>query len=491
METRHLHQPEYTGAGLRDIFSTLFKHKWKIIGTFVFIVTAVTIGSFLMAPKYEAKSSMLLKFGREYIYRPEVGEKGQGISPMISFNQTEIMNSEIEILMSRDLAETVISHVGLETLYPEIMKNPPEDVAPMELALAIFKKDLSSEGLKKSNVLEVTFQHRDPVKAADTVNLLVDFFREKHLQVYEDTRSGFLDKQVVFYEQKLKESEDQLEAFKQAHNVFSLEEQRNLLLTQLTELDTLEKDNMNRIEALRTKLASLKTEMENIYQNIDRYTETDRYRIIDDAKSTLLGLQLKEQKLSEKYTDNNRLLINVRNEITIIKNFLKEQEAQIKSNVKSGNIVYQEVEKEMIKTATELQSLEAKKSSLAGQIQEVQGTLRNLDLTDKELQKLNRGKELNEKNYKIYLNKFEEARITEDMNRSKIANISIIQKATVPVTPIKPKMTLNIFIGAVLGLIAGLGFAFTSERASQGLSTPEMVEKKLDLQVLTSVPHKG
>ncbi len=491
MEKRHLPPLEYGDNGLRDLLTTLFKHKGKIIGTFILIVAAVVIGSFLMDPVYEAKSSMLVKFGREYIYRPEVGEKGQGISPMISFNQAEIINSEIEILMSRDLAEKVISYVGLENLYPQIMKNPPEDIAPMEAALAVFRKDLSSEGLKKSNVLEVVFRHKDPVKAADTVNLLVDLFREKHLQVYEDTRSGFLEKQLAFYEQKLKESEDQMEGFKQQHNLFSLVEQRNLLLSQLTELDTIGKDNINSIEALRTKLASLKLEMENISKNIDRYTETDRYMVIDDAKSRLLGLQLKEQELSEKYTDNNRLLINVRKELEIIKKFLNEQEAQIRSTVKSGNIVYQEVEKEIIKTATELQSLEAKKASLGQQLQEVHASLQNLDLTEKELQKLNREMELNEKNYKVYLNKFEEARITEDMNRSKIANISVIQKATTPVKPIKPKTALTILIAAVLGIVAGLGIAFTAERASQGLSTPEMVENKLDLQVLASVAHKG
>jgi len=39
------------------------------------------------------------------------------------------------------------------------------------------------EGIKKSNVIQVSFQHEDPRDAAEAVNLLVDFLTEKHLQV--------------------------------------------------------------------------------------------------------------------------------------------------------------------------------------------------------------------------------------------------------------------------------------------------------------------
>ena len=58
----------------RDILTVLFKHKQKIIITFLTVVIAITVGSLLISPTYEAKSSLLVKFGREYLYTPEVGE---------------------------------------------------------------------------------------------------------------------------------------------------------------------------------------------------------------------------------------------------------------------------------------------------------------------------------------------------------------------------------------------------------------------------------
>ena len=42
----------------------------------------------------------------------------------------------------------------------------------------------------------------------------------------------------------------------------------------------------------------------------------------------------------------------------------------------------------------------------------------------------------------------------------------------------------------MLGAFAGLGFAFVSEFSAQGLSTPESVERRLRLPVLTTIALK-
>jgi capsular polysaccharide biosynthesis protein len=76
------------------------------------------------------------------------------------------------------------------------------------------------------------------------------------------------------------------------------------------------------------------------------------------------------------------------------------------------------------------------------------------------------------------------------MNLQRMSNVSVIQAATIPAKPIKPKKALNILLGIILGAMSGLGYAFFSEYASQGLSTPESVEKRLGLPVLTTISYK-
>ena len=475
--------PERQSGSLRDFLTVLFKHKRTIILTFLATVCVVTMVTFLLPPTYEAKSSVLVKFGREYIYRPEMTDK----APVISVNQEEAINSEINIMSSRDLIEKVIVTLQLKTIYPELLENPSATIPPLEAAIIKFTKKLSVEVIRKSNVLQVTFQHKDPQIAAKAVNLLVDFFKERHLQVYNGPESQFLEKQLTAYAQKLKDSEDGLQDFKQKNQVYSLEEQRGLLLKQRMEIDSALKNSRSQIDGLQKKLSSLKVQMKLLGETKGRYTQTERDKIIVEAKAQLLNLQLKEGELLGKYLDNSRPVTNIRKDIGMVTEFLKQQEEDISGKVKTSNVVYQEAEKETLLAKADLNSELAKEKTLKVQLGQIDGEIKALDLNDKQLQVLKRDVSTNDRNYRTYVDRFEEARISDNMNRQQLANLSVIQAATAPAKPIKPKKLVNVILGVVLGAVFGLGCAFFCEYASQGLSSPENAEKRLGLPVLATV----
>jgi uncharacterized protein involved in exopolysaccharide biosynthesis len=149
------------------------------------------------------------------------------------------------------------------------------------------------------------------------------------------------------------------------------------------------------------------------------------------------------------------------------------------------------VELEIIKTDADLKSQVAKSAALQAQLRQLDGQIRTLDLNDRKFQKLKREMTSNEKYFRTYEDRFEEARISEDMNRSKLANISVIQPAAVPVKPARPKKMLNMLLSLFIGTFSALGLAIATEHISQGLTTPESVERRLGLQVLTTVSLKG
>lgn len=485
MENPYFNQ-ESQGSGLRDFLTVIFKHKTAIVTVFATVVVTVAVASFLMTPVYMAESSLLVKIGREYLNRPEVGNN----APVMSLSQEEITNSEIQILTNRDLAEKVISSLKLENVYPDILENPPAHLKPLEVAAARFQKSLKVEGVKKSNVIRVSFQHKDPRVAAAAVNRLVELYKEKHLQVFSDPRSSFLEMQLAEYNQKLRESENSLQAFKQKSGAYSLDEQRSLLLRQRSELDTALMNARDSISELEKKIGTLKEHMRAISGNEALYTNSEREKIIVEAKSRLLALQLNEQELLKKYTATNRLVTNVHTEIQMVQDFLKEQEADNKNKVKTGNQVYQNTEMDRIRAESELSAQRAKAVIMKQQLADLDNKIRSLDSSEKDIQKLKREQAINEKNFQTYAEKTEEARITDDMNRLKMANISVIQSATVPVEPVRPKKLRSIVLGLVAGIVAGLGLAYLSETTSQSFTTPEQVENRLGLPILTAISHK-
>ena len=118
--------PESSTGSLRDFFSILFKRKVAILTVFLATVITVTAGSFLISPTYEAKSSLLVKFGREFVYRPEVGNK---VPMNTTFNEEEAVNSEIEILTSQDVIEQVIKTIAGKYLPRPGGESPLPDAA--------------------------------------------------------------------------------------------------------------------------------------------------------------------------------------------------------------------------------------------------------------------------------------------------------------------------------------------------------------------------
>lgn len=478
---------EQTGT-LRDLLAVLFKHKRSMLVIFFGIVAIVTLLTFVLPPTFEAKSTVLVKFGREFLYRPEVGaDKGQVIS-LGQPSQEEILNSEIEIITNRDLLGKVVDGVGIERLYPGLSKKTYRNgVTPKDKAVVRLSKKLSVQGVRRSNVIKIAFRHEDPRLAAEVANRLVEGFKEKHLQVYSDPQSSFLEEQLEDYHRKLSTSEDALRDFKQAHGVYALDEQRNLLLKQRVELDTAQKETRTKVQELQERLRSLKTQVRATMEDGNAFVYSEQGKILTDAKSKLLDLQLKEQELLIKYKAGSPPVKDIQKEIQMAKSFLDAQEKDVTSKVRSGNLVYQEAEKERIKTEADLRAQEAKLASLGIQISGIDKDLRNLDGQERDLQILKRNLTINERNYQNYLEKHEEARISEDMNRKKMANISVIQAAAIPVEPIKPKKTINIGLAILFGVACALGAAFMSEYLGRTFNTAQDVERVLGLDVLASI----
>ena len=471
----------------KEILIILFKHKFKILSAFLATFLTVAIGTFLLPRIYESNSSLLIKFGREYVYRPEVGEKPANLprTEMIG-----IINAETQIITSKDLIDRVINAVGLTQIYPDLGQGK-SSTAVQEAARQRFMSNLNVQGLEDSGVIRVSFQHPDPKTAAHVVNVLVEKFKDKHLETFIDAKtSSFLEAKAAEYGKRLQQAEQSLEQLKLKHSTYDLDEQRKLLLQQRAQLDAAYKASQDLIAEYGKKLGSLNGQVAGVTESARGYTESDRYRVLDEGKSKLLELQLQEQQLLKKYTETSQNVVQIRNEIKTVQNFLTQQEDRLKSELPVGHPVYQELQRQIVGAQADYQSQQAKSAVLRQQVAQLDQALQQISLPENEFRELIRELQTSEQNYQTYAAKLEEARIIEDMNRARMTNISVIQTASVPIFPIKPRVQINLLIGFLLGLLLGVGIAFLSEFLSQTFSTPESVERTLSMRVLAVVPYQ-
>jgi uncharacterized protein involved in exopolysaccharide biosynthesis len=482
------HVPDFRHGNLRDVLTVLSKHKGKVFAVFLGTTLTATIGSFLMTPIYEAQGTIMVKMGREHMYRPEVGSMG----PAISYDQNRIMESEIQILSSRDLTKEVVIQLGMDELYPELITDPPKTMTPQDAAIEEMQKALTFSTVKDSNVIRIKFQHPSADASAQVVNKLTDLLMEKHLKIFSNPQASFLEEQTSAYQAKLEQSQSSLQEFKKKHGLSSLLEEKQLLLEQRRDLDSSLKKVQNNKQGFLSKVASLKRQIADIPRQISLASVSERQGVIDGLKANLLELRLKEQNLLTKFKDTSRLVTDIRNEINTVEKFLQEQEASLTDRVTTGkNPVYQELEIEILRTESELSSVTTQIAETKEQIQQLDAKLARLDQLEKELGSLQLKVDSDQNNYRMYLSKVEEAEVSERMDQLKMANLAVIQPASTPAKPIKPKKALNILIGIVVGIVGGVAAAFFSSYLHEGYTRPEEAARDLGIPVLASIRYRG
>ena len=111
----------------------------------------------------------------------------------------------------------------------------------------------------------------------------------------------------------------------------------------------------NRVELLEKQLAALP-------QSIDQGEEINNNPyLINTLEARLVELQLEEKELLAKYTDQSRLVQNVRAEINVVQQKLTKQEDKRYGKTSSGvNPTYQHLHEEFLRNKADLRALKAK-----------------------------------------------------------------------------------------------------------------------------------
>lgn len=119
------------------------------------------------------------------------------------------------------------------------------------------------------------------------------------------------------------------------------------------------------------------------------------------------------------------------------------------------------------------------------QIDELEAQLAGFSVESLDYSSLKRQIEINKNLYAVLKEKLEEARINEIQ---KVEEITEVNPAVKPKSPINPRREISLILGIFLGLVMGVVIAFIVESLDTSLGTIEDVESILKLPVLGVVP---
>ena len=328
------------------------------------------------------------------------------------------------------------------------------------IAADVFYSELNvSQVSELASVLRISIQDTVSTRAKDLLNSLFKAYLDEEVKRKSEVANlslAFIDKQLEDINQRLKISENKLEVYKESNDVISLPEKATATAKNITEYEA--------------KLQEIIIE-ENILKNLQQYIVSNTnlsgltvgsIQFADPALAALIT------KLHELSTQKESVLIDyteLHPDVEKLSKTIASLRRSIKASLKSN-----------------LRQLNQRKKSMNRLISKYTKSLETLPKQERELTRLSRHFNVNEKVYSFLLEKRAETAI---LKSSTISNGRILDEALNYPQPIKPKRMLIVLVGMILGIIFGLAYAFIKEFLNDTIKNTEEIER------LSSIPIYG
>ncbi|WP_420238870.1 GumC family protein [Telmatobacter bradus] len=451
-----------------DIWRTLSKQRYTILVVTIICVASAAYYAFHTKPVYDSVARIEIKPNES----PNLGFESLTSEHKVEANSE--VATELRILQSDSvLLQTAQNLNILQRTYGVAAKNIRAsngglEVAPVDRVRMIktMRRGLQVTQLLGTNIVEIHYRGSDPRLDTDIVNKLVESYSDADLRAkYERSMhvSDWLQKQMNDLQQSAADSQRKLVDFQKQYNIVGSDENSNLTLQSLTqissELETAQSDRIAKEERLR--------EFKNL--------SPDMVALLGDNQSLgILRTQLNDLKsqraqLASKYGDSYPRMRELNVQIDKLQNTLKQETDLSRSQIQK-----------------EYDAAVGLEQTLRKRLQDQEDASYKLNENVAQFEILRHEAEQSRELYDHLQTRLKESSVLAGLSA---ANISIIDRAQVPVYPVEPRKAASLLAGFFGGLLAGCVVAFVVESIDDRLQTSEEAESVSHLPSLATVPH--
>lgn len=463
-------------VAMRDVVQVIYRRKRALSITFFSVIGLALLVAFLLPNKYESSAELLVERARaDAVISPTQTVSYQAPSREISEAD---LDSELELLRTNDILHKVVLENGLAGPHPS-----PSDI---DRAAQRLDAELQIDPIKKSNIIGISYRSTNPQLSANVVKSLVGLYLEKHLQVHRSNHEyQFFDEQAQIYKKQLAEVEEQIANAQFVAPLLT----RDQMVGKRADLKAAATETDAEIAETEKRIASLRALEKDTPQRLVTEKKTsDNPQVLQNLKATLLTLQLDRDQLVAKYQPSYRPVRDLDKKIADTKaSITREEGSPLREETTNQNTAFEWISTELAKAQAQLQGLLGKQQADTGLLTAADGNLRNLNVDTVKEQDLQRTAKTAETNYLLYSQKREEARISNELDASKILNVVVVQKAYVPATHVHQRVRI-VLIGLCAAMLLSLAVVLLSDFFDPHFRSVYELATCLNIPVLAAFP---
>jgi succinoglycan biosynthesis transport protein ExoP len=449
-------QPE--GASLAQLLIIL-RRRWRLLAlVWAAVVGAVAVYTFTTKRLYRPQASLEI--------RPETPMVGGEMDPAMMASRMMFENyyrTQEQILTSPTLLEAVYKALPEAVRRKWADKNDP---------LKAFAEQLDVEKVRTSFILKIGFVDEDPAAATQVVNTIVSLYLEGANRRLRDLKSGaaeLLSKETLpAIRARVDEADQSLQKFQTETGFVDFEEHYKSLIearrrfdARFTEIRLLKVKTRSELDALKGYGVEGVSGLFN-----PAFHSTRTLEPLATQRATLSNELAKAEKL---YKERHPSILELRQQVKLLEERIGEA---VRGTLKALETDLGAVEAEELALKAELEATDAGMTAAA----------RNLNQYKRLQGELASAKDL----YTSYLKKHGETSATSGAS---LGSVQVVDHASLPRVPFKPKVLTNLALAGVLGLLLGIGSIFLVEQLDDRIQGPREVEAFVGLEVIGMIPR--
>ncbi len=478
---------------LRDLVTPLFRHRRLAATCCVAGLVLSLVAAYLASRNYESRMEVLVNRERlDPVVTTEATSQLPQLAPQVT---EEEINSEVELLQSRDVLEKVVQASGLQKATSDswISKFLQERDENSRISKAIEKlgKQVKVKIVPKTNLIKVSYRSRDPRLAYAVLNNLANLYLEKHVAVHRPAGSyEFFSKEAERYRQALQESETRLASFANEEHLAAPDEERTNLGLKLADSVASLHQAEQTIAVDQRRISNLQAQMQATPQrSTTQQVSNAADQLLQQLQGNLVNAQVRRGQLLMKYDPNYPLVQQVDQEIKQTQNAIADAErTKYVNQTVDRDPTYEFLREDLARTHADLASQKANAAALARSITNLRQHMVELEQMGLKRADLVRESKANEANYLLYLSKREQERTSDALDSKRIANVAIAVPPAVPSFPVHNPVLIGL-AGFLLSVVSGMAAAYVAEYMDPSFRTPAEVAEVLKLPLVVAIPR--
>ena len=472
------------GTSLRAAVEAFFRHK-QIFAICVGAVALLVAAFLIFIPReYSSEMKILVQNGRENVVVS--AERTSPVNVVSDVTESQV-NSELEILQSRDVLEPVIDPAWRNV---PVEKRSATELQQHEAALRKFVKKLDTGVIRKTNIITVSFRARTPEQARNSLQALSEAYLGQHKKMQRPLgTTPFFTSQAEHYREVWGDASRKLTEFQHDHQLHSLPVREAELEQQIT---STEASLLIADSSLHEQDARLAEASRTLKAMPMRQTTEDRalpnLQSVQDINTLLVEMENKRTALLANYKADDRRVVDLERQIAATRAALNHA-TENRSHEVATNVdpVWQQIRTDYSQTQITRRATAAQKSVLLGQVTMLKKELDGLQKLSIEYDNLDEEVQQARGNYELYVQKRDQAQIEDAMDNQKLTNVAIAQLPTLSSIAVRPRPLLDGALGTFTAVFLGLCVIYCAETGRGTIATPRELDTVTRYPLLATV----